>query len=69
MDGYNWQEIRVQRSNYDQQVALERTAFNEGPQAVAGQTLTTEELPRRRRSRRASYGSETPPDTTPPRSD
>lgn len=45
VDGYNWQEVRVARQNYDQQVAMERTAFNEGPQAVAGQTFTTEQAP------------------------
>lgn len=47
VDAYNWQEIRVQRSNYDQQVALERQAFNEGPEAIAGKALNIEEPPER----------------------
>jgi len=45
VDAYNWQEIAVQKSNYDQAVALERTAFEQGAGAVAGQTSVTTEAP------------------------
>jgi hypothetical protein len=41
VDGYNWQEIKVQKDAYDQQVALERTAFDQGEGAVSGQTISS----------------------------
>lgn len=39
VDAYNWKEIQVQKDAYDQQVALERTAFEQGDAAVAGQIV------------------------------
>lgn len=38
VDAYNWQEIRVQKEAYDQQVALQRAQFEGGDAAIAGST-------------------------------
>jgi hypothetical protein len=45
VDAYNWKEIQVQKDAYDQQVALERTAFEQGAGAVSGQTSVTTDVP------------------------
>lgn len=45
VDAYQFQEIQVQRENYANEQALKRTAFEQGPEAVAGQEMVSTEAP------------------------